>query len=144
MPVAPGSIPGCDTRHIGEIRVHPNDPDTAWVAALGHAFGPNEERGVFKTTDGGQTWRRVLFVSDKAGAVDISHDANPRILYAAIWEASRGFWSLTSGGPDSGLWQSHDGGETWTNISDRPGLPKGIKGKIGVAASPAQSGRVWR
>lgn len=132
-----------DTRHIGEIRVHPNDPDTAWVAALGHAFGPNEERGVFKTTDGGQTWRRVLFVSDKAGAVDISHDANPRILYAAIWEASRGFWSLTSGGPDSGLWQSHDGGETWTNISDRPGLPKGIKGKIGVAASPAQSGRVW-
>ncbi|MCC6944873.1 MAG: glycosyl hydrolase, partial [Thermomicrobiales bacterium] len=103
-----------ETRHIGKITVHPSDPDTAWVAALGHAFGPNAERGVFKTTDGGRTWDHVLFVSDKAGAVDITHDANPRILYAAIWEASRSFWMLNSGGPESGLWQSRDGGETWT------------------------------
>ncbi|MGE3798958.1 MAG: WD40/YVTN/BNR-like repeat-containing protein [Thermomicrobiales bacterium] len=132
-----------DTRHIGKIEVHPTDPDTAWVAALGHAFGPNPERGVFKTTDGGKTWKHVLFVSDKAGAVDITHDANPRILYTSIWEASRSFSMLISGGEESGLWQSRDGGETWTDISDRPGLPKGIKGKIGVAASPAQSGRVW-
>ena len=133
-----------DTRHIGKIRVHPHDPDIVWVAALGHAFGPNKERGVFKSTDGGETWRQVLFVSEKAGAVDLTLDeTNPRILYAAIWEAYRSFWQICSGGPDSGLWQSVDGGETWENISDKPGLPKPIKGKIGVAASPAQSGRVW-
>ncbi len=132
-----------DTRHIGKIRVHPTDPDTAWVAALGHAFGPNAERGVFKTIDGGATWNHVLFVSNKAGAVDITHDANPRFLYASIWEASRSFSNLISGGDDSGLWQSRDGGDTWADISDRPGLPKGIKGKIGVTASPAQTGRVW-
>jgi photosystem II stability/assembly factor-like uncharacterized protein len=133
-----------DTRFIGKIRVHPRDPDTVYVAALGHAFGRNDERGVFKSTDGGATWRKVLFKSDKAGAVDLSMDAtNPRILYAAIWEAYRSFWQISSGGPDSGLWRSNDGGETWEDISDKPGLPKGIKGKIGVAASPAQAGRVW-
>ncbi len=80
-----------ETRHIGKIRVHPNDPDTVWVAALGHAFGPNPERGIFKSTDGGQTWRHVLHVSDKAGAVDLSHGTNPRILYTSIWEAYRSF-----------------------------------------------------
>ncbi len=133
-----------DTRHIGKIRVHPDNPDVVYVAALGHAFGRNEERGVYKSTDGGATWRKVLYVSDKAGAVDLSLDpANPRIIYAAIWEAYRNFWQISSGGPDCGIWQSTDGGETWTNITDRPGLPKGTKGKIAVAASPAQSGRVW-
>src|SRR5262245_1939657 len=133
-----------DTRHIGKIRVHPDNPDIVYVAALGHAFGPNKERGVYKSTDGGETWREVLFKSDKAGAVDLSIDpANPRILYAAIWEAYRSFWQMSSGGPDSSLWRSTDGGETWTDISDRRGLPKGLKGKIGVAVSPAQSGRVW-
>ena len=90
-----------DTRHIGKVKVHPNDPDTVWVAALGHAFGPNAERGVYKTTDGGATWNHVLFVSDKAGAVDITHDANPRILYTSIWEARRTFWELNSGGDES-------------------------------------------
>ncbi len=132
-----------DTRHIGKLKVHPSDPDTVWVAALGHAFGPNAERGVYKTTDGGETWNHVLFVSDKAGAVDITHDANPRILYTSIWEARRTFWELNSGGDESGIWQSTDGGDTWTDISDRPGLPKGPRGKIAVAASPARSGRVW-
>src|SRR5690349_12959686 len=133
-----------DTRFIGKIRIHPRDPDLVYVAALGHAFGPNDERGVFKSTDGGASWRKVLFVSNKAGAVDLSIDeTNPRILYAAIWEAYRSFWQISSGGPDSGLWQSTDGGETWTDISGRPGLPSGVKGKIGVAASPAQAGRVW-
>jgi photosystem II stability/assembly factor-like uncharacterized protein len=133
-----------DTRFIGKIRVHPHDPDIVYVAALGHAFGPNAERGVFKSTNGGASWRQVLFKSEQAGAVDLSIDAcNPRILYAAVWEAYRSFWQLSSGGPESGIWRSADGGETWSDISDRPGLPKGIKGKIAVAASPAQSGRVW-
>lgn len=133
-----------DTRFIGKIRTHPQNPDVVWVAALGHAFGPNEERGVFKSTDGGATWRKVLYKSDKAGAVDLTLDAtNPRMLYAAVWEAYRSFWQIASGGPDSSLWMSSDGGETWTDISDRPGLPKGIKGKMAVAASPARSGRVW-
>lgn len=133
-----------DTRFIGKIRIHPHNPDIVWVAALGHAFGPNNERGVFKSVDGGETWRKVLFKSNKAGAVDLSLDPNnPRILYAAVWEAYRGFWQISSGGPDSGLWMSHDGGETWIDITERPGLPKGLKGKMAVAASSAQAGRVW-
>lgn len=133
-----------DTRHIGKIRVDPTNPDVVYVAALGHAFGPNAERGVYKSADGGASWRKVLFKSEQAGAVDLSIDAtNPRIIYASIWQAYRSFWQIASGGPDSGLWQSTDGGETWADLSDRPGLPKGLKGKIGVAASPAQAGRVW-
>ncbi len=133
-----------ETRFIGKIRVHPENPQIVWVAALGHAFGPNKERGVFKSEDGGKSWKQTLFVSEKAGAVDLSVDAtNPRILYATIWEAYRSFSQINSGGPDSGLWKSTDGGETWTNISTRQGLPKGILGKIAVAASPAKAGRVW-
>lgn len=133
-----------DTRHIGKIRIHPHDPDTVFVAALGHAFGRNQQRGLFKSTDGGKNWEQVLFVSDKAGAVDLSIDkSNPRILYASIWEAWRNFHQISSGGEDSGIWRSMDGGDTWHNISSCPGLPPGILGKIGVAASPAQSGRVY-
>ncbi len=133
-----------DTRHIGKVRVHPDDPDTVWVAALGHAFGTNEERGVFKSTDGGETWRKVLYVSDKAGAVDLSVDeSNPRILYATIWEAYRNFWQISTGGPDSGIWRSTDGGETWEELTHNQGLPAGTLGKLGVSASPAKAGRVW-
>ncbi len=133
-----------DTRHIGKIRVHPTNPDIVYVAALGHAFGPNATRGVFKSIDGGATWRNVLYKSDKAGAVDLSiNPTNPRILYASIWEAQRSFSQISSGGPESGLWRSTDGGETWTDLTNNPGMPTGLKGKIGVSASPAQSGRVW-
>lgn len=133
-----------DTYHIAQIRVHPQNPDLVYVAALGHAFGPNDERGVFRSKDGGKSWEKVLFKSHKAGAVDLSMDrTNPRILYAALYETVRNFWSLTSGGPDSGLWKSTDGGDTWTEITNNPGLPTGLKGKIGVTASPAKADRVW-
>ena len=133
-----------DTRHIGRIRVHPQDPDLVYVAALGHAYGPNSERGVFRSKDGGETWERVLFKSEKAGAIDLSMDpGNPRVLYASIWEVLRQPWMFTSGGPDSGLYKSTDGGDTWTEITDSPGLPKGLKGRIGVAVSPAKPDRVW-
>ena len=134
-----------DTRHIGKVRVHPRNPDRVYVAALGHAFGPNEERGVFRSTNGGKSWDKVLYVSEKAGAVDLSIDPqNPDILYASFWETHRHFWELSSGGPGSGLWKSTDGGDTWTDISRAKGLPQtGLLGKIGVSASPAQAGRVW-
>ena len=132
------------TRHIGRVRVHPHDPETAFVAALGDAFAPNPERGVFRTRDGGVTWEQVLFVSDEAGAVDLSIDpSNPRMIFAAVWQVRRTPWSLSSGGEGSGLWRSTDGGDSWHNISDAQGLPKGIKGRIGVAVSPARQGRVW-
>jgi len=133
-----------DTRHIGKIRIHPQNPDIVYVAALGHAFGPNEERGVFRSTDGGKTWEKVLYRSPNTGAVDLSMDPNnPRILYATMWQARRTFWSLSSGGPECGIFKSTDGGDTWVDISRNEGLPKGILGKIGVAVSPAQPDRVY-
>ena len=133
-----------DTRHIGKIRIHPDDPDTVFVAALGHAFGRKAQRGVFKSSDGGRNWQQVLFVSDKAGAVDLSIDQNnPRILYASIWEGHRSFHQISSGGEDSGIWRSVDGGASWHPISAHKGLPGGMLGKVGIAASPAQEGRVY-
>ena len=134
-----------DTRHISEIRIHPRDPDRVWVAALGHAFGPNPQRGVFLSTDGGASWEHVLYGSDRAGAADLALDArNPTVLYASLWEVHRNFWELASGGPGSGLWRSTDAGTTWTEITPNLGLPASTTlGKIGVAASPARSGRVW-
>ena len=133
-----------DTRHIGRVRVHPRNPDIVYVAALGHIFGPNEQRGVYRTKDGGKSWERVLFKSSKAGAIDLVIDpTNPNNLYAAIWEAKRTPYSLESGGPDSGLWKSTDGGDTWTDISRRPGLPKGLLGRIGVTVSGANGDRLW-
>ncbi len=133
-----------ESRHIGEIRVHPDDPDLVYVAALGHASKDNPERGLYRSKDGGESWELVLHVSERAGAVDVALDPNnPRIIFATIWQARRTFWSIDSGGPDSGLWRSRDGGDTWENISNRPGMPDGILGKIGVAVSPARSGRVF-
>ena len=133
-----------DSRHIGRIAIHPLDPDTAYVAALGEIFGPGEVRGVYRTRDGGDTWEQVLHRGPDAGCVDISMDpGNPRILFAGFWQTRRSFWNLTSGGPGSGLFRSMDGGDTWEDISARPGMAAGPLGKIGVAASPARPGRVW-
>ena len=133
-----------DTRHISKIRVHPTNPDVVYVAALGHAFGPNEQRGVFRSQDGGKSWENVLFKSENAGAIDISLDPhNPSVMFASIWQARRTFWSMSSGGPDSGLWRSRDGGDTWEDVSFNPGLPDGDFGKIGVAVSPAKRGRIY-
>ncbi len=132
------------TRHIGKVRVDPRDPDTAYVAALGHAHGPNPERGLYRTRDGGASWSLVLARGPRAGAVDTSIDpTNPRIVYASTWETFRHPWMLQSGGPGSGLFRSSDGGDTWTDLSRSPGFPTGVLGKIGVVASPARSGRVW-
>ncbi len=133
-----------DTRHIAKIRVHPGDPNLVYVAALGHAHGPNDERGVFRSRDGGQSWDKVLFRSPDAGASDLSMDPrNPRVLYASFWEARRGPNYLNSGGPGSGLFKSADGGDTWTEISRNKGLPKGVLGKIGVSLTAAQPDRVY-
>ena len=127
---------------IGRIRVHPKNPDLVYVAVLGHAFGPNEERGVFRSKDAGATWEKVLYVSDEAGAVDLAMDVNnPLVLYAAIYQVVRKPWLLVSGGEHSGLYKSADGGDSWTELNN--GLPKGLKGKIGVAVSPANSDKVY-
>lgn len=132
------------TRNISKVRVHPTDPNTVFVAALGHAHGPNPERGIFRSTDGGASWDRVLFRSEEAGASDLCIDpTNPRIMYAGFWQTRRGPYELVSGGPGSGLFRSDDGGLTWTELTYKPGMPKGVKGKVTVAASGARAGRVW-
>jgi photosystem II stability/assembly factor-like uncharacterized protein len=132
-----------DTRQIGKVRVHPKDPDLVYVAALGHAFGPNPERGVFRSKDGGASWQKVLFVDDKTGAVDLAMDpTNPRVLYAGFWQVVRKPWTFESGGPGSALYRSGDGGDTWTKLAAE-GLPKGLWGRIGVTVSPARPERVW-
>lgn len=133
-----------DTRHIGRIRIHPTNPNLVYVAALGHSYGPNEQRGIFRSKDGGSNWERVLFKSDKAGAIDLSMDLhNPRILYASIYQFLRTPWTHISGGPDSGIYKSIDGGDTWNYLSDKPGMPTGLTGRSGIAVSPANPERVW-
>ena len=123
-----------ETRHIGRIVVHPTDPDRVWVAALGHLFGPNEERGVYRTTDRGATWEKVVHIDENTGFVDLAMDpADPATLYAAAYQRQRRAWGFIGGGPGSGLYKSTDGGDSWRELTE--GLPEGDKGRIGVAVS---------
>ncbi|NDQ56558.1 MAG: glycosyl hydrolase [Acidipila sp.] len=132
-----------DTRAIGRVIVHPTNPAIVYVAALGHPYGKNAERGVFRTTDGGKTWEKLLYVDDKTGAIDVQFDpTNPHILFAAMWEAGRTPWGLTSGGPGSGIYKSSDGGNTWKHLQGN-GLPSGLMGKINISVSGADSNRVY-
>ncbi len=132
------------TRSIAKVRVHPKNPDLVYAAAFGHAHGPNPERGIYRSSDGGKTWEHILYHGENAGAIDLSMDPNnPRILYVAFWEARRYPHTLVSGGEGSGIFKSIDGGDSWKEITRNPGLPKGVLGKIGITASQAQSGRVW-
>ena len=132
-----------DTRQIGALIVDPANPDVVLVAAIGHAFGPNAERGVFRSADGGVTWTKVLYKDDQTGAIDVTFDPHDaRIVYAALWQMRRQPWNMSSGGPGSGLYRSADGGATWTRLAGN-GLPDGILGRIDVAVSGANSQRVY-
>jgi photosystem II stability/assembly factor-like uncharacterized protein len=133
-----------NTETVSRIRVHPTNPDLVYAAVLGHAYGPNAERGVFRSKDGGKTWERVLFRNDQTGAIDLSIDAkNPDVLYAAMWQVYRTPHSMESGGPGSGLFKSTDGGSTWSEITKNPGLPSGLWGRSGISVSGADSSRVY-
>ncbi len=131
-----------NTYQIARVRVHPKNPDLVFVAALGHVWASNPERGIFRSKDGGKSWEKVLSVGDKTGASDLCMDpSNPRILYAAFWQVYRKPWTLESGGPEGGIWRSSDGGDTWKKLAG--GLPEGVVGNIAVAIAPARPDRVW-
>ncbi|HEX7050141.1 MAG TPA: hypothetical protein VF188_08080 [Longimicrobiales bacterium] len=131
-----------ETGHIGAVEIHPTNPDIVFVAAIGHAFGPNPERGVFRTRDGGETWEKVLFLSDSTGAVDIEFAPdNPDEVYATAWRVLRRPWTIISGGGEDGIFKSSDGGDTWTRLTN--GLPQGLVGKADLAVSPADPDRVY-
>ncbi|MDP2478919.1 MAG: hypothetical protein Q8W51_03400 [Candidatus Palauibacterales bacterium] len=131
-----------DAGQVGDLAVDPRDPERVYAAVLGDAFGPGPTRGVFRSEDGGATWKKVLFVSDSTGFIDLALDpSNPRVLYAAAWRAQRKPWTLIDGSSEGGVWKSVDRGDHWTKLSG--GLPTGVVGKIGVAVSPADPGRVW-
>src|SRR5205823_422463 len=132
-----------DSRHIGAIVVDPRNPDVVFVAALGHAFGPNDERGIFRTGDGGKTWQRVLFRDRDSGGIDVVLDPrNPNTLFASLWQMRREPWGFSSGGAGSGLYRSTDGGFTW-KLLEHHGLPDGPLGRLGVSVPGADSNRVY-
>src|SRR5687768_1933550 len=133
-----------DSQAISKIRIHPSNPDIVWVASFGKYGAPSAERGVFKSTDGGKTWKKTLFRDNKTGAVDLSIDArNPAVIYAALWEAYRVEYQMSSGGAGSGLFKSTDGGENWVELTKNKGMPSGMIGRIGVSVSGADSNRVY-
>ena len=133
-----------DSQAIARLRIHPTNCDTVYAAVLGAPYNDSPERGVFKSTDGGTTWKKTLYRNEKSGAVDLSIDPkNPGVMFASVWEAFRTPWSMSSGGPGSGLFKSTDGGDTWSEITKNPGLPVGIWGKVGVTVSPADGSRVY-
>jgi photosystem II stability/assembly factor-like uncharacterized protein len=133
-----------DGRHIIRIIIHPKDPNTVWVAVMGHLFGPSAERGVYKTTDGGKTWKKTLFANDQTGCSDlVMEPGNPLVLYAGMWHVLRTPYSMESGGEGSGLYKSVDGGETWTNLTAKKGLPKGTWGIVGVAVAPSNTDKLY-
>ena len=132
------------TERIHRIVLHPSDADTAWVSAFGTSWGENEQRGVFKTTDGGQTWRKVLYVDERTGCSDLILDPrNPDKLFASMWQHRRWPWAFKSGGPGSGLYRSLDGGESWQRLDHDDGLPKGELGRIGLALAPSDPDVVY-
>lgn len=133
-----------DTRQIGRVRVHPKNPDVVYVAAMGHLWAPNSERGVFRTKDGGKTWDKILFRNNDTGAVDLILDpSNPNTMYAGFWQIRRTPWSFASGGEGSTMYKSIDGGDTWTELKSNRGLPSGIWGKVGITVSPVNPNRIW-
>jgi photosystem II stability/assembly factor-like uncharacterized protein len=133
-----------DSRHISRIRIHPKNPDLVYAAVMGHLFGPNEERGVYRSRDGGETWERILFANAQAGAVDLAMDpTNPRVLYASTWRVIRTPYSLESGGEGSGLWKSSDGGDNWTSLSANEGLPEPPLGIAGITVSPSNPDNLY-
>jgi photosystem II stability/assembly factor-like uncharacterized protein len=133
-----------NTQIISRIRISPTNPDIVYAAAFGHPAAPNADRGIYKSTDGGKTWKKILFRDDKTGAIDLAMDRNnSNVLYAAMWEAYRVSWQASSGGPGSGLFKSTDGGENWTELTRNPGMPKGVIGRIGVAVAGTDSSRVY-
>ena len=133
-----------DAMHVGRIIVHPDNPDVVWAAVMGDLFKSSETRGIYKSTDGGMKWNRTLFANADAGAVDISLDpSNPDFMMASTWRVRRTPYSLTSGGEGSGVWRSKDGGETWENLMDNQGMPKGPIGISGVSISPVNANTIY-
>src|SRR5256714_6154272 len=133
-----------DAGQVAKIVLHPGNADVVYAAAFGHVFGPNPMRGVYRSADGGKTWNKVLSRNDSTGAIDLVMDpTNPRILYAALWQAQRSPWDFSSGGKGSGLFKSTDGGDTWSELTRNKGMPAGGIGRIGIAGAASNPDRVY-